>query len=151
MTTAITDLRPPRIAQMLVLVAALLHWATPMGALHIYSNAILAAATGVAGFGAMMSAWWLFRKFDTAVCPTAPTTHLVTSGIFRFTRNPMYLGMTGMLLAVALYIGALPFYLVTAVFLAVMDRVFCPYEESKLAETLGDAYLSYKAGVRRWV
>jgi len=49
------------------------------------------------GFGIMMRAWWLFRQHQTAICPTAETTLLITDDIHAFTRNPMYLGMVLML------------------------------------------------------
>jgi protein-S-isoprenylcysteine O-methyltransferase Ste14 len=151
MKIRILDYRPPKIAQLLVLTAALLHWATPPGHLHIYANQLLGIIVGTGGFAIMMWGWWLFRKFGTAICPTAKSQHLVTSGIYRFTRNPMYLGLVGMLLAIAIVVGTVPFYLAAVAYFVVINHVFCPYEESKLAETFGDGYRSYKNNVRRWV
>lgn len=146
----IIDYRPPKIAQLFVLIAALLHWATPLSQLHVYSNQVLGIVLGMGGFSVMMWGWWLFKKFETAVCPTAITDHLVTSGVYRVSRNPMYLGVVGMLLAIAIFVGTFPFYLATAIYFLVINNVFCPYEENKLAEAFGDAYISYKNKVRRW-
>ena len=151
MNVRVIDYRPPKIAQLFLLVAMILNWLTPMSELIIYSNQLLGLIMGISGFGVMMSGWWLFRKFDTAVCPTARTDHLVTSGVYRYTRNPMYLGVITMLLAVAIYVGTLPFYLATIAYFVVINNNFCPYEEDKLTRAFGDTYISYKKRVRCWI
>jgi protein-S-isoprenylcysteine O-methyltransferase Ste14 len=145
------DYRPPKIAQLLVAIAVLLHWLTPLRQTMIYSNSAIGIVLGVAGFASMIWGWWLFRQFDTPICPTARAERLITSGIYRITRNPMYLGMVAMLAALALAVGTLPFYLVAGIYFAVIDRAFCPYEEARLTQRFGDAYLSYKQRVRRWL
>ena len=151
MNIRILDYRPPRIAQLLVLAAALLHWATPLKQLQVYSSHGLGLFVGVAGFAVMMWGWWLFRKYDTAICPGAKPRRLVASGIYRLTRNPMYLGMVAMLFGIAIYVGSFPFYLAAAIYLLVIDRYFCPYEESRLIDAFGDEYLAYRNRVRRWI
>ena len=98
----------------------------------------------------MMWGWWLFKKYDAAVCPTAKTDRLITSGVYQFTRNPMYLGVVAMLLAISICVGTFPFYLATAAYFVVINNFFCPYEESKLADAFDNTYLSYKIKVRRW-
>jgi protein-S-isoprenylcysteine O-methyltransferase Ste14 len=62
----------------------------------------------------------------------------------------MYLGVTSMLLAVATFVGTFPFYLATTAYFLVLNNVFCPYEETRLAEAFGDTYITYKIKVRRW-
>jgi len=151
MTIRLTDFRPPRIAQLLLAIAVLLHWLTPLQQTIIYSNPAAGALIGIAGFAAMMQGWWQFKQVDTPICPTASEERLVTRGIYRFTRNPMYLGMVAMLLGMALVVGTLPFYLVAVVYFAVIDRVFCRYEERKLVLRFGDDYLAYRKRVRRWI
>jgi len=151
MIIRILDLRPPRIAQLFVLIATGLHLATPLDRFDIYSNVILGTILGIGGFAIMMWGWWLFKIFDTAICPTAKTDHLVTSGIYKLTRNPMYLGMIFMLLALALLVGTFPFYFAAIVYFTVINKFFCPYEENKLTESFGETYLSYKNKVRRWL
>lgn len=143
--------RPPRIAQLFILIAALLHWATPLSNLHIYSNREIGVVVGIAGFGLMMWCWWLFQKFNTAVNTVEKTQYLVTSGVYSLSRNPMYLGMIAMLFAIAIFVGSIPFYLAAVAYFLVINNVFCPYEENKLAGTFGDRYISYKNRVRRWI
>lgn len=151
MKYAMTDFRPPRMAMLLLLVAATLHWLTPLKASYIFSSTVVGALLAVAGFGIMMRAWWQFRNGNVAICPTAATSRLITSGIYRFTRNPMYLGVVMMLVAVALYAGTTPFYVAALLFACIIDRSFCSYEEQKLAKAFGDEYLRYKQRVRRWL
>ena len=138
MNIRIVDYRPPRIAQILVLAAALLHWVTPLKQAQLYSSHGLGLLVGGAGFAVMMWGWWLFRKYDTAICPGAKPRRLVTSGIYRLSRNPMYLGMVAMLFGIALYVGSFPFYLAASIYFVVIDRYFCPYEENRLLDAFGD-------------
>jgi len=145
------DYRPPKIAQLLLLIAALLHWLLPAMRLTIWKSEAPGIGLFGAGLAVMLWAWWLFRKHGTAICPTAKTDRLITEGIYRYSRNPMYLAATTMLLAAALYMGTLPFYLAAVVFWFIIDRAFCPYEENKLSSSFGRVYLDYRNRVRRWL
>lgn len=151
MLNRLLEFRPPRIAQLLLAVAALLRFLFAAEARELYANPPLGIGLGLLGFAIMTWGWVLFRKFDTAICPSAVNRHLVTGGIYRLSRNPMYLGILLMMTALALFVGSLPFYLVSVIFFFVMDTVFCPYEEEKLAMTFGSDYLLYKKRVRRWL
>jgi len=144
--------RPPRISMLFLGLAGAAHWLLPGVRAEILATPWpLAIAVGLAGFAVMIWAWWLFREAQTAICPAARESALVTHGVYRLTRNPMYLGIVLMMLAVALWFGTLPFYLVTAVYWLVMDRVFCPFEERKLEAAFGDAFRAYRESVRRWI
>lgn len=142
-------LRPPRIAMSLVLGAVAVHF---LGSLQVHPALPIAGlAIGSAGFLVMIRAWWLFRVADTAICPTAATSSLVTDDVFSVSRNPMYLGMILMLAAIALAIGSAPFYVALAAFGVTIDRAFCPFEEQKLRVEFGDTYAAYVKRVRRWL
>lgn len=151
MLTHIVDHRPPRIAFLLLIVAAAVHWLLPPLSRQVASLPVLGVVLFLGGFSAMMWAWWLFKSHRVAICPTSPTARLLTSGIYRFTRNPMYLGIVMMLLGIALYVGSLPFYLAAGAFFAVVNFAFCPFEEAKLSRSFGAEYLNYRAMVRRWL
>ena len=88
----------------------------------------------------MVFAWWQFKKRAVAICPTDTTAHLITDGVYRFTRNPMYLGIVLMLSGAATMFGTLPFYAAALGFFGVMDRLFRRYEEEKLTATFGREY-----------
>ncbi len=112
---------------------------------------VTAIAIGVVGFALMIRTWWLFKVTGTAICPTDESSTLVTRDIFRVSRNPMYLSMTMMLAAIALFFGSLPFYAALVIYGLVLDRVFCPYQEQKLARTFGEQYAAYRVQVRCWL
>lgn len=147
----IVNLRPPRIAQLLTLTAAAIHFTTPLREFVVFRSTPLGVTVALSGLAAMLWAWYLFRCCDTAICPTATATSLVTSGIFRATRNPMYLGIVSMLLGLALAVGTLPFYIAATGYFALIDRVYIPYEERKLTEIFGAAYSDYSERARRWL
>ena len=142
--------RPPRIAMLFAGVATLAEWW--LGPLIISTpHPAVAWAVGVIGFLLMFEGWRLFKRAHVAICPSAPTERLVTNGLYRVTRNPMYLGLVLMLAGTAIGVGTAPFYAATIVYFLIVDRVFCRYEEAKLAERFGSEYAAYTHKVRRWV
>ena len=136
---------------LLILLAAIASWLLHPETLGPRALRFIAPAVGLTGFGIMMWAWWQFRRSDVAICPTSATATLITDGIYRYTRNPMYLGMLLMMLALALFVGTLPFYLAAVVLFGVLNFVFCDYEEQKLSAAFGAAFRAYSGTVRRWI
>ena len=113
MITKLIEYKPPRIAMALLIFATFFHASFPVQSSYLYSSTFLSVALVSAGFAVMMLAWWQFKERKVAICPTADTDYLITDGIYRLTRNPMYLGMVTMLVGVAVFFGTLPFYAVT--------------------------------------
>jgi protein-S-isoprenylcysteine O-methyltransferase Ste14 len=147
----ITNMRPPRIAMALTLIAAAVHWSLNLGERTRFSLPWTGLSIGIAGFFLMMWSWWLFKTQHLAVCLPQKTAHIIKAGPYRFSRNPMYLGMILMLLGLALYVGTLPFYLSAIGYFAILNFFFCPYEENKLANAFGKEYIRYRDRVRRWI
>jgi protein-S-isoprenylcysteine O-methyltransferase Ste14 len=92
-----------------------------------------------------------FRKAKTIVKPFEESTALVTSGVFRISRHPMYLGFVLSLIGIAVLLGSLSPFFVIPVFAVLMDRVFIQVEERMLEATFGQAWLGYKAKAGRWI
>jgi len=92
-----------------------------------------------------------FKLRETTVRPFEVSTSLVTEGVFRFSRNPMYLGMLLILIGFALFLGALTPFAVCAVFALVMHYRFVRIEERMLSDRFGLEWQRYSARVRRWV
>lgn len=143
--------KPPRIAMALLLSAIVLQLAAPSVFPVVPSLPAAGFVAALSGFGIMLRAWWLFRQQATAICPTAKSTALITTDVYRLTRNPMYLGIALMLLGVAMATGSLPCYAATLLFFLIIDFVFCPFEEARLGETFGNEYARYRKAVRRWL
>jgi len=92
-----------------------------------------------------------FLKAKTGLLPFSEATTLVTGGLFRYTRNPMYLGMVLFPLGVALYLGSLSALIPVAAYTWIIDRLFIRNEEVFLTETFGDEFEEYMKRVRRWI
>jgi protein-S-isoprenylcysteine O-methyltransferase Ste14 len=93
----------------------------------------------------------LFRRARTGVVPFSEATTLVTGGPYRFTRNPMYLGMAGILVGTAIWLGSVTPWLVLPAFMAIIVERFIAPEEAMLERTFGEHYARYRAAVRRWL
>jgi len=111
------------------------------------------AAVAVAGTALMAGSAQRFRDEGTTVEPFRPerASALVTSGPNALTRNPMYLGMAGVLVAHALVRGGWLPSLPVAAFVAVIDRTQIRPEEAALRELFGQEYDDYCARVPRWL
>jgi protein-S-isoprenylcysteine O-methyltransferase Ste14 len=91
------------------------------------------------------------RNAGTNVNPAQPTTALIVEGPYRFTRNPIYLGMTALYTGIALLANTLwPILLLPGV-LFVMTRGVIEREEAYLEQKFGEQYVTYKEKVRRWI
>lgn len=111
----------------------------------------VAVILAVGGLGLMGWGVWTFRQAGTEVMPTSPANaKLVTDGPFRFTRNPMYGGLTLVTLSIALYVGTLPFFAVPVALFLLAHSVFIPFEEAKMERQYGQDFVDYKARVGRW-
>ncbi|MDA8962464.1 isoprenylcysteine carboxylmethyltransferase family protein [Congregibacter sp.] len=94
-----------------------------------------------------------FRRAKTTVDPRYPeqATSLVIGGVYRRTRNPMYLGMLLVLVAWGLYLGSGLSFVVLIGFVAYMTRFQIVPEERFMTQSFGDAYTRYQQSVRRWL
>ena len=95
----------------------------------------------------------LFFKKRTTPNPLKPefTTGLVTTGLYRFSRNPMYLGLLLMLIGFAIFLRAATPFLVLPVFYLLINEMQIKPEENILGEKFGQEFLEYKNKVRRWL
>ena len=94
-----------------------------------------------------------FRRMKTTVNPLTPeaTTTMVTSGIYRFTRNPMYLGFLLILVGWAIDLSHLLAFAFLSFFVWYMNRFQILPEERALSTKFSEAFTRYKCSVRRWV
>jgi protein-S-isoprenylcysteine O-methyltransferase Ste14 len=105
----------------------------------------------VAGLLLVLSSASIFLSKRTTIIPFGTAAHLVSSGPFRFSRNPMYLGLALIYVGVAGILPEVwPLLLLPLPMLA-MDRIVIPFEEARLQAVFGDSFLKYCAAVRRWI
>ena len=102
---------------------------------------------------AILTVWsiGLFRRAGTNFIPIKPTTALVFSGPYRFTRNPMYLGFIVLYAGLALWFSAVWALLLLPGVIAGIQYHVIAREEQYLERKFGEQYLRYKARVRRWL
>src|SRR5262245_315977 len=105
---------------------------------------LVGAAVVAAGLAVTLWAAGLFRVAGTPVRPFEPSTALVTTGVYRYTRNPMYLGMVLVLVGVAVLLGTLTAFLPVPLFAWQIQRKFIVPEETFLEGIFGQPYLDYK-------
>jgi protein-S-isoprenylcysteine O-methyltransferase Ste14 len=104
-----------------------------------------------AGLMFIMSAMGMFRKAGTDVKPWKTTSAIVATGVYRFTRNPMYLGMAMLYTGLGLAFSSLGAFLLLPVLILIIRTQVIAREERYLEGKFGDDYRAYKARVRRWL
>ena len=113
----------------------------------------MALALAAVGAGFDVAGLLAFRKARTTVNPLTPhrSVAVVSTGVYRFTRNPMYLGLALILLGLAVYLASPWALLGPLVFAAYITRFQIVPEERALQARFGAAYTAYRARVRRWL
>lgn len=140
---------PPLIFLAALGIGWFLNWLTPLllpSPWHIAGGALILAGFSLGSWG-----YYALRRAGTAVRPDRPVTALVTDGPYRYTRNPLYIGLTTIYLGIALSTGVLWLLITLVPVLAVMNWKIVRREEQFLEAKFGDAYRNYKVRVRRWV
>lgn len=148
-----TRIPPPIVA---ALMGAAMWWlASPSPLLDVPASVRIGVALAIAAVGGLvaMGAGIRFRRAKTTIDPLKPqaASSLVTAGIFRYTRNPMYLGLLFLLVAWAVLLSS-PFALLGPVaFVTYISRFQIVPEERVLATLFGAEYATYQSEVRRWL
>lgn len=135
-----------------VATAALAHFVRAANVLFP-GHRVLAIAALLAGIAVAVAGVAEFRRARTTVNPMKPAraSSMVTSGVYRFTRNPMYLGMALALVGIAAWWASAAGLAVAAAFCAYMTRFQIRPEERALRERFGGEFAAYAAHVRRWI
>lgn len=92
-----------------------------------------------------------FIKAKTGVVPFSKSTALITEGFYKYTRNPMYVGMNSFLLGLLIILNNPINFIYLIIFFFIVRNLFVIKEEVQMLETFGEEYLAYKNKVRRWL
>ena len=103
--------------------------------------------------GFLFALWGIltFRRHHTSIIPHYPASTIVTSGPYRFTRNPMYIGLSVFYSGVALLLDSWWTFALLLLVVAIVDRQVIAREERYLASAFATEYGSYRVRVRRWI
>ena len=112
---------------------------------------LVGGAIIVVGLVLLVVANGLFVRAGTDIIPFRNVSTLVTGGVYRYTRNPMYLGMVAVLLGCAITVGAASALLVPLVFAVIIQARFIVPEEQMLRSAFPEQYPAYCQRVRRWM
>jgi protein-S-isoprenylcysteine O-methyltransferase Ste14 len=145
-------LPPPAWMLIYLAIAAAVSWW--LGWPRIPGLPLVALGIALVIVGLILPVWAivLFRHDGTEVSPTSPSNRkLIVAGPYRFTRNPMYLGLVILTLGIAVWVGAWPMLIVPLAVFITANWVHIPFEEAKMRRQFGAAYEDYLGRVRRWL
>lgn len=113
----------------------------------------LGALPAAIGLAIIVAALLRFRRAQTTVDPRNPAkaTQIVTGGVFRLSRNPMYLGLLFLLVGWAIWLHSASPWLIPPLFVLLITRVQIIYEEKALEQLFGAKYVEYRQTVPRWI
>jgi protein-S-isoprenylcysteine O-methyltransferase Ste14 len=142
---------PPLLMLLALVLALALHhfWPLDIGARGLTIS--LGAVLCVLGIGSMAWGRVTLMRGGTNVDPRKPTTAIVTGGPFRFTRNPLYVGVMSLLVGITLLVGTWWGIIVLVPAFLILHYGVVLREEAYLERKFGDSYRSYKAAVRRYL
>lgn len=144
-------LRPPFVYLAAILAGVGLDLVRPLPWLPARAAPWVGAALVVVALALFRAATGRFQAAGTPVPGNQPTTAIVESGPYRFTRNPIYLAFSVFALAIACWRNSLWLLGTLAAAVSVMNFVVIRREERYLERRFGDVYLRYKSKVRRWI
>jgi len=132
---------------------AAMAYAFPGAAIHMPAGLLLALLLAAIGVGCIGAGINEFRRHKTTIDPRQPqhSSSLVDTGIYRFTRNPMYLGFLVILAGWAVYLGNLLSFMVLPMYVLYLGKYQIEPEERLLAAKFGDRFEAYRRKVRRWI
>jgi protein-S-isoprenylcysteine O-methyltransferase Ste14 len=148
----VLKLPPPVWALAYVLVALVVSWLLGWPRLPGFPLPTLGLVLALVPWILPVWAITAFRRAGTEINPTSVTNRaLVVEGPYRYTRNPMYLGLVLVTLGIAVWVGTWPMFLAPIAVFATANWVHIPYEEAKMRRQFGAAFDEYAGRVRRWV
>ena len=114
---------------------------------------IIIIGLGLIGLGFLLAFNSIARfiRAKTGVVPFSESTTLITEGFYKYTRNPMYVGMNSFLMGLILILKNPLNIIFLIIFFFVVRNMFVLKEEVQMEETFGEDYLTYKRKVRRWL
>jgi protein-S-isoprenylcysteine O-methyltransferase Ste14 len=142
---------PPLLFVGALALGLVLHWIRPAQPLPSLPARVMGVVLVMASGLLARSAEAAMKRAGTNIRPDQPTLAIVSDGPFRFTRNPLYLALTGLYAGIALLVDALWPLLLLAPVLAVLRWGVIAREERYLEAKFGEAYRAYRSRVRRWV
>lgn len=149
------ELKIPPVVVVIVFAAAMLgiSWLMPTATFDLFGSRMAALGLALSGIATAMAGILAFRASKTTVDPRTPdaASTVVVGGIYRLSRNPMYLGFLAILAGWAVYLSNAIAALLLPVFVAYINAFQIKPEERILLTKFGPRFAEYMGSVRRWV
>ena len=144
-------IKPPHIAFTLLFLSWIVDYLFPQFRVISGDYRYIGILILISGLSITFYSFFLFKKNKTPILPGQKPTFVVAEGPYKFTRNPMYLGVSIGLLGISIYFGNLLTFISPIIFFLAMNIFYIPREEKLMEQIFGKQYLDYKKKVRRWV
>jgi len=142
---------PPTYFLVAVILILVLHFTLPIRTIIELPWILLGVLPLVLGLVLNLMADRSFKMNQTTVKPFQESNRLITNGVFRISRHPMYLGFVLILLGISILLGSLSPSFIVFLFAVAMEIVFIRVEERMLAKRFAQEWDQYKSEVRKWI
>ena len=142
---------PPTYLLVAIILIVLLHFIFPITNIIEIPWNLIGLLPLILGVALNLIADRAFKRNQTTVKPFQESSTLITDGVYRLSRHPMYLGFVLILVGISLLLGSISPYIVVIAFTILMDFVFIRVEEMMLEDKFQDEWKQYKSKVRRWI
>lgn len=142
---------PPILLLICIVLMSLLYIIFPFIKVIVYPLNLLGIFFVLLGISIAFIGSNKFKRVGTTEMTFNEPSILVTNGIYKISRNPMYLGLTTILVGVAIMFGNITSFVILVAFIVIINQWYIKYEEKVLEGKFGEEYLIYKSKVRRWI
>ena len=142
---------PPHIVLGSLLLCTILNYFYPYERIIAFPNNLFGIALAIFSIFLGAKSFALFKKYKTNIKPDDKPLKFIKGGAYHYTRNPIYVSMLLLLLGIAIVVGKTIFFIGPAIFFALANFYFIPFEEKNLKKAFGKKYLEYKKEVGRWI
>jgi protein-S-isoprenylcysteine O-methyltransferase Ste14 len=125
----------------------------PLLSFGLVEQKLIGIFLGIVGVVISIVSVQRFRQFGTTIQPHKldEAKHLVSDGIYNYSRNPMYLGMAILIVSAGIYVGSFLFLPALVAFVLIINKFQIAPEEAALERLFGQEYLDFKMRTRRWI
>ena len=144
-------LTPPYFLLLAIVASILLHFYFPIVKMIPLKYNYIGIPIMIASYALIGHVDYLFKQKQTTIDSFGKASILITDGVFKISRNPIYLGMALLLFGLCVLLRSASTLIPLALFIIIINVIIIPKEEKSLKDTFGDSYILYLKKVRRWI
>ena len=144
-------LLPPTLLKIFIVIMIVMHYVMPVNQIIVFPYNLFGIALIIIGLTISMKGSRLFTKLGTNIKTFDDPDKLVTEGLFKISRNPMYLGFIIFLTGISIALGSVLPFALTFIFFLITDLWYIKFEEKMMLKKFGNEYIIYKMNTRKWL